>query len=567
MSLNSITGGTIPDTIRAIEQWICWREDERDGNPTKVPIKPYRTSGTPFASVTDSGTWRDFETALTYHRESASRTDGVGFVFNREAEVVGIDLDNCRDAESGDLELWAADIIDRLDSYTEVSPSGTGIHILVKGELPPGRNRRGDVEIYDQDRFFTVTGSHVPETREGIVRRQDALQAVHHDYVQTVDDEATTLSEMATDRPSQTGVDETEVTRRSSSTPLSGPNSATHGPSTRDLSVVDDPALEAALHGLPLEELPDPVPRTVDEVAGPGVALPDMELLRRATASQSGETIQALLDGDHSLWSGRDSRYPSQSEADMGLCFYLAFWTAGDPERMDRLFRESGLMREKWDRRHYANGATYGNVCIARTLLKLDDYYAPPVGDSGADDDIDPRPAPEGSAGRTDISQLPHELPRHPSTEGSVDSAPRPSADSAAQPLDMAAVEDAQRLATKVKHQQAQLDAYEQRIADLEIRLRWYRIALGLQSSEAPEYNGIPPENDPAMREIDPPGEPATPPEELPADDAPHTDTLASAGPTEQMSGSPEADCETADVQSDAAGRPRLWRWFRRRLR
>jgi hypothetical protein len=69
------------------------------------------------------------------------------------------------------------------------------------------------------------------------------------------------------------------------------------------------------------------------------------------------------------------------------------------------------------------------------------------------------------------------------------------------------------------------------------------------------------------MREVDPPGEPATPPERQLADEAPHTDALASAGPTEQMSGSPEADCETADVQSDAAGRSRLWRWFRRRLR
>jgi primase-polymerase (primpol)-like protein len=103
MSMNTITDSKIPDTIPAFEQWICWHEDVRDGKPTKVPIKPYRTSGTPLASVTDSGTWRDFETALTYHRESASRTDGVGFVFHPEAGIVGVDVDNCRDAERGDL--------------------------------------------------------------------------------------------------------------------------------------------------------------------------------------------------------------------------------------------------------------------------------------------------------------------------------------------------------------------------------------------------------------------------------------------------------------------------------
>ncbi|MFC7197625.1 hypothetical protein ACFQL4_28250 [Halosimplex aquaticum] len=97
-------------------------------------------------------------------------------------------------------------------------------------------------------------------------------------------------------------------------------------------------------------------------------------------ASKSGDTIAALYDGDKELWASPESRYPSQSEADMGLCFYLGFWTGGDPERMDRLFRDSGLYRGKWDRVHFANGATYGDVCIARTLLTIDDYYTPPTG-------------------------------------------------------------------------------------------------------------------------------------------------------------------------------------------
>jgi hypothetical protein len=64
---------------------------------------------------------------------------------------------------------------------------------------------------------------------------------------------------------------------------------------------VNDPALDAALHGLPPGEIPEPVPRTIDEVAGPGVDLSDSDILKRATASKSGETIQALLDGDSSL--------------------------------------------------------------------------------------------------------------------------------------------------------------------------------------------------------------------------------------------------------------------------
>jgi hypothetical protein len=402
--------------------------------------------------------------------------------------------------------------------------------------------------------------------REDIARQQDALQAVHHDYVQTAgdEDEATTLLEMATNRPSQTEVDETEVTGRSSSPRLNGPNSETHGPSAHDFSAVDDPALEAALHGLPPNELPEPIPRTIEDVAGPGVNLPDTELLRRATASKSGQTIRALLDGDSSLWSGRDSRYPSQSEADMGLCFYLAFWTGGDPERIDRLFRESGLMREKWDRRHYGNGATYGNVCIARTLLKLDDYYTPPGGDSGTDNYASQWPAPTEATGRADISQSPHELPRNPSGGAFGDSATRPSANSAAQPIDMNAVEDAQRLATTVKRQQEQLDAYEERIADLETRLRLYRIALNLQSSDA-SFSDDSPEVESATYDIGPQGEPAPPPVGDLDTEAPRSDDRDVIESTKQISGSSASDHEAEDPPPEANSKSRLRDWLRRR--
>ena len=553
MSLNTITDGAIPDTIRAFEQWICWREDDRDGTPTKVPIKPYRTSGTPFASATDPGTWRDFETALTYHRESTSRTDGVGFVFDHKAGIVGVDLDNCRDPDSEELEPWAADIIDRLDSYTETSPSGTGVHVLVEGELPAGRNRRGDVEIYDRDRFFTVTGAHLAGTPPDIARRQDALLAVHHEFVQTAgEDEATTLTEAtahaASNGAAGVGDDDTP-------TQPVGPNSGLRRKFGQDAPAVDDPALEAALHGLTPDEIPDPVPQTIGEVAGPGVDLPDAELLRRATASKSGETIQALLDGDSSLWSGQDSRYPSQSEADMGLCFFLGFWTGGDPERIDELFRASGLYREKWDRRHYGNGATYGRVCIARTLLKLDDYYSPPASDPskyGSDEGRTSGNPAEGA----DPSPPIHGADRGCSTEESTGgSAPS---------IDMGAVEDAQRLATRVKRQQKQLDVYEERIANLETRLRWYHIALDLQSGEPPVLGEDPPEKEIATHDINPQGEPAAPPEGDLDIGEQRTSNRDVAETTEQAPKLSESDREVEDSLPDDNG-SRLRRWLRRR--
>jgi putative DNA primase/helicase len=563
MSLNSISEGTIPETIRIIEQWICWREDERDGKPTKVPIKPYRTSGTPFASATDPGTWRDFETALTYHRESNSRTDGVGFVFDPEAGIVGVDLDNCRDADSETIEKWAADIVDRLDSYTEISPSGTGIHVLIQGELPPGRNRRGDVEIYDRDRFFTVTGAHLVETPQEVARRQDALLAIHHEFVQTSGDNETAMLTEATERAASNGAsrdggdDEALVDGSAPVQPV-GPNSGLRRKFGRDQPVVDDPALEAALHGLPPGDIPDPVPRTLDEVAGPGVDLSDSELLRRATASKSGETIQALLDGENSLWSEPKSRYPSQSEADMGLCFYLAFWTGGDPERMDRLFRDSELYREKWDRRHYGNGATYGKVCIARTLLKLDDYYSPPGADSEDDDGANQWATSGGSTRRADPFPSTHGTGQSRSTERSTDGS--------TSPIDIGAVEDAQRLATKVKRQQEQLDAYKERIVDLETRLRWYRIAFDLQSGDSPlPGNDGPPDFGIATHDIDPRGEPAAPPRGDLDGEEQRTSNRDSIKPTAEAPGPPETAHEKEDSPTEDESESRLRQWLRHR--
>lgn len=124
--------------------------------------------------------------------------------------------------------------------------------------------------------------------------------------------------------------------------------------------------------------LSTPLPTSLEDISGPGVDLDDEALLQRTMDSKSGDIIEALYEGRIELWQGRDSRDASQSEADMGLCLYLGFWTGGGPERIDRLFRQSGLMRGKWDRVHFANGATYGDVCIARTLLQVNDYYSPP---------------------------------------------------------------------------------------------------------------------------------------------------------------------------------------------
>ena len=159
--------------MRDLRQWLVWRVEKRDGKPTKIPYSP--TTGQR-ASSTARETWAGYEEAARAAREHGY--GGIGFVFTPEDDLCGVDLDGCLDPESGEVEGWAREIIDELDSYTEISPSGTGVHVLVRGELPPGRNRKGRFEAYDQGRYFTVTGKHLTGTPRSVESRQEALQNV-----------------------------------------------------------------------------------------------------------------------------------------------------------------------------------------------------------------------------------------------------------------------------------------------------------------------------------------------------------------------------------------------------
>ncbi len=101
--------------------------------------------------------------------------DGIGFVFTRASGITGIDLDHCRDASTGEIDAWAEAYLNRLNSYSEISPSGEGIHILVKGALPSGvdgkrKNFAGDgyrpkagIEMYCSGRYFTMTGARLAD--------------------------------------------------------------------------------------------------------------------------------------------------------------------------------------------------------------------------------------------------------------------------------------------------------------------------------------------------------------------------------------------------------------------
>ena len=206
----------------------------------------------------------------------------------------GVDLDHCRDPETGIIQQWALDIVEMLNSYTEVSPSGAGLRIFVRGDLPAGRRKKGAVEMYDAERYLTVTGDHLAGTPTVIEERGDQLAALHVEVF---------------------GVEERH-------------EEGAQAKQNLDLS--------------------------------------DQDLLDKAAHAKDGAKFLRLWDGDM-------TGYPSQSEADLALCSLLAFWTGRDRDRIDRLFRASGLHRDKWDSPRA--GGTYGASTIEYVLSKSGETY------------------------------------------------------------------------------------------------------------------------------------------------------------------------------------------------
>lgn len=191
-----------PACLRRLPQWVCWKYVQRDGKWTKYPVAP-ATGG--MADSTDRSTWGTFDEAITACRQSGDLA-GVGFVFSADDPFCGVDLDDSLDPDTGLPKPWAQEIIGRLASYTEVSPSGEGVKVFLRASKPGTRCRKayhdGEVEMYDQGRFFTVTGRRLPESPANVDERQAPLEAV---YQQVFGEDASGASPPAIPEPSGNG--------------------------------------------------------------------------------------------------------------------------------------------------------------------------------------------------------------------------------------------------------------------------------------------------------------------------------------------------------------------------
>lgn len=274
-----------PRDLCLLPQWVAWRIERREGKPTKVPLNA-RTGR--MALTTAPSTWATIEEVIPFARANGY---GAGFVFSATDPFVGVDLDSCIAGE--EIEPWAWEIARALATYTEVSPSGTGLHCIARATLPPGGKRKGKIEMYDRARFFTITGDLAfDEWPLGVGERQAAIDELH----------ARLFPPPATPP-------------RGAATPT------------------------------PLHKLDDP------------------DVVRRAMGAANGQKFARL-------WLNQGHEYTSDSEADAALVAMLAFWTGPDAERLDALFRQSGRMRDKWER------ASYRDRTIALGLKRAE-YYRP----------------------------------------------------------------------------------------------------------------------------------------------------------------------------------------------
>jgi putative DNA primase/helicase len=308
----------LPASLKVLRQWVRWKLEDVNGRPTKIP---YQDGGVK-ASSTDSSTWTDYETVCK--AGPIDGTQGIGFVV--DGEFVGVDLDGCRNPETEEISEWAEQIIDTLNSYTEITPSGMGVRVWVRGWLPGndkvfnldpacGYGSKVKIEAYTDSRYFTVTGdSFFVDPCE--VEERDLTQAykLFHD-IKTKYPAPKSVKDSAADSVAETG-DGTQI-----------------------------------------------------------------ELLGTFQTSKydifTGGQIESRTPFIISNRIGR-LRYESQSEADMAFCTVLAIHFDGDAKKIDTAMRESQLMRPKWERQDYRE-KTIAKAVASAQKLKVPTYDAVPA--------------------------------------------------------------------------------------------------------------------------------------------------------------------------------------------
>jgi len=296
----------VPAFLKNIPNWIRWRLETGDnGKPAKVP---YRVDGRKAAS-TRAEDWSEYRIAVT--GTPIDQTQGVGFVVN--GGIVGFDLDGCRDPKTEKLAPWAESIVDMLDSYTEVTPSQTGVRVWVRGTVPGtdkvfnldpavGFGDKVKIEVFTDDRYFTVTGE--PLFNESVDVEERDLTAVYK-----------LCHDTRSQHPAPTK-------SKSASATAVGPGGKQSVPVVQTGFFGTD-KLSVLMKG----EIKSTEPFVIDDGVGNSIT------------------------------------YASHSEADMALATVLALEHGDNSELIDAEFRKSPLCRDKW-----VNREDYRDETIAKAI-------------------------------------------------------------------------------------------------------------------------------------------------------------------------------------------------------
>ena len=335
----------VPDEMKNTANWVNF---ELVPNPQghsgfdKVPINPKNGSK---AQSNNPDTWGTFDQACDRLKKKPGKVHGVGLMLGN-SQFAGFDddeiyaklLDDMLDINEPGLtskarkerhkeikaagaydgvtidemtatalntgDFYGADLIQSFNSYTEISPSGKGLHVYFVGKLPPTGRKKEYFEMYEDGRFLTVTGEPYKEFTTMNAPSEETIAEYHKKYIIK-------------------GIYEKQKEKTAPPPPPQKPTQS------RPTSLDDNQIITKALNNAKFSN----------------------------------------------LWNGITSGYPSQNEADLALCELLAFWTAADPVRMDRLFRQSRLYRDKWDRRQ--SGTTYGAITIGKAIALCPKYYDP----------------------------------------------------------------------------------------------------------------------------------------------------------------------------------------------
>ena len=290
--LNAPNFEGIPQELRNHQKWMVWKAIPTKKDSNKLSKVPYHVKGYR-GSKSNPEHWMTFdEVKAAYETEEF---DGVGIVFNREDNLVCVDLDDFKDINNLPAEKYNLTI----HSYTELSPSEKGLHIWIKGQKPEWcTTKKNGVEFFGSEKysFVTVTGQAYHKKNLPVKENQKLINHIAETYFKEDKKEISTQKKVT-------------VYYKES---------------------------------------------------------PDYVVLENMFASKNGQKIKFLFEGNVSDYENDHSR------ADLALCNHLAYWTNNNPEQMDRLFRNSALIRAKWD--EYHGELKYNEMTIQKAIDANEKY-------------------------------------------------------------------------------------------------------------------------------------------------------------------------------------------------